>query len=255
MSKQRLSGLKSVEEKKARPLKTAKTEESSSHPEHSAEEVPSLSGLQHQVGNQAVQRLIAQRSGEGAFELDEETAASINQQRGGGQALDESARERMQAATGVELGDVRVHTSPEADALNQQLGAKAFTTGKDIYFREGAYDPNSSGGQELLTHELTHVVQQGSGALSGGGRMHVNAPGDVFEQQADTVAKDVVGPASPGVQLQEEEEEVQMQEEEEEEEAVQMQEEEEEEETVQTQEEEEEVQMQEMPEEEELAAS
>ena len=32
-------------------------------------------------------------------------------------------------------------------------------------FRQGAYNPGSRGGQELLAHELTHVVQQSSGAV------------------------------------------------------------------------------------------
>ena len=30
-----------------------------------------------------------------------------------------------------------------------------------FFFRDGEYNPNSSGGRELLAHELTHVVQQG----------------------------------------------------------------------------------------------
>ena len=46
------------------------------------------------------------------------------------------------------------------DQLNQSIQARAFTTGQDIFFRQGQYDPGSKGGQELLAHELTHVVQQ-----------------------------------------------------------------------------------------------
>jgi len=45
--------------------------------------------------------------------------------------------------------------------LNKQVGARAFTTGSDIFFRQGEYNPDSSAGQKLLAHELTHVVQQG----------------------------------------------------------------------------------------------
>jgi len=30
-----------------------------------------------------------------------------------------------------------------------------------VYFGHGFYDPNSSSGQRLLSHELTHVAQQG----------------------------------------------------------------------------------------------
>ena len=58
------------------------------------------------------------------------------------------------------LGDVRLHTDTQADMLNRQLHSRAFTTGRDIYFRGGAFDPHSQSGQELIFHEATHVVQQ-----------------------------------------------------------------------------------------------
>ncbi len=243
--------------------------------------------LQQQVGNRAVQRLLAQRSSDGGFDLDDDTAGRINSQRGGGQALDAGVQTKMGEATGHDFSGVKVHTDAESHTLNEQLGARAFTTGQDVFFRSGEYNPGSSGGQELLAHELTHVVQQGTGRVpGGGGKMTVNDPGDVYEQEADAVAKTVTstGP-SAGVQRQEEDElqtkRVQMQEEEEEvqakrvqlqeeEEEVQMQEDEEEVQTMrlQRQEEEEEVQMQveeeevqmkaiqreEAPEEEEMAA-
>jgi hypothetical protein len=180
-----------------------------------------MNGLQRQIGNRVVQRLLAQRSNDGTTsaslwagtELDDDTTARINRERSGGQALDGNVQARMSEATGQDFSEVKVHTGSESHALNEQLSAKAFTTGADIFFREGAYDPGSSGGQELLAHELTHVVQQRSGAVGGGGgRMTVNAPGDAFEQQADSVAKAVTGQAAaPAVQRQtpEEEDEVQ----------------------------------------------
>jgi hypothetical protein len=244
-------------------LKQRKPDERVHHKEQPGEARAPLSGLQQTVGNRAVQRLLAQRSLEGPSELDDDTAARINQKRGGGQPLDSTVQARMGTATGEDFSGVKVHTDPESHSLNEQLSAKAFTTGQDIFFREGAYDPGSSAGQELLAHELTHVVQQSAGRVGGGDKMTVNAPGDAFEMEADAVAKTVSSPgAGANVQLQEEEDElaqakrddVQMQEEDElqmqeEEEEVQMQEEEEE---VQMQEEEEEVQMQEVPEEEEL---
>jgi hypothetical protein len=235
------------EEKKSRVLKPTQDDQRREQAADTGADLSGLAHLQNQMGNRAVQRILAQRSGDGAFDIDDETAGRINQARGQGQPLDNATQEQMGAAMGQDFSSVRVHTSPESDDLNQQLGAKAFTTGQDIHFREGAYDPGSSSGQELIAHELTHVVQQGSGAVKGGSGMTVNAPGDVYEQEADAVAKEVAGPsvssAQASVQRQEaEEEELQMQPMEEEEE-VQMQE----------MEEEEEVQMQELEEEEELA--
>ncbi len=203
------------------------------------------------LGNCAVQRLLAQRSGDGAFDLDDATANRINQARSGGQALDGPVQTQMSESMGADFSGVRVHTGSEAHQLNEQLSAKAFTTGQDVFFREGAYSPQSGSGQELIAHELTHVVQQGSGAVGGGSTMRVNAPGDEFEQEADSVAKTVTtGTPVPTAQRQElPEDEVQTMrlqcQEVEEDEAVQMQELPEEEEDV--------AQMQEMPEEDELA--
>jgi len=172
-------------------------------PADTAARPPGLTGLHRSVGNQAVQRILAQRSGGEGAELDEETAGRISQARGGGQALDSAVQAQMSESMGYDFSGVRVHTSPEADSLNRQLTAKAFTTGQDVFFREGAYDPNSSGGRELIAHELTHVVQQGTGVVRGGGRMTVNAPGDAYEQQADASARQVTG-ANASVQRQDE---------------------------------------------------
>lgn len=90
------------------------------------------------------------------------TEQSIQQARGGGQSLPSQVEEQMGGAFGADFSGVRVHTNPQADSLNQTLSARAFTTGSDIFFRQGEYQPGSSEGQRLLAHELTHVVQQGS---------------------------------------------------------------------------------------------
>lgn len=158
--------------------------------------------LQNHLGNAAIQRLLAQRSGDGAFDLDDESATRINHARSNGQALDKTIQTQMSQSMDADFSNVRVHTDGEAHQLNEQLSAKAFTTGQDIFFRKGEYNPGSSSGQELIAHELTHVVQQGTGVVDDGGNtMHVNAPGDQFEQEADSVAKTVTsGAATPAVQ-------------------------------------------------------
>ena len=215
--------------------------------------------LQKQVGNRAVQRLLVQRTGtEDGFDLDENTASRINRARGSGQALDTTVQQQMGERMGYDFSNVQVHTSSEADRLNRSVQAKAFTTGSDIFFKQGEYNPGSSSGQELIAHELTHVVQQGTGRVGGSGSgMTVRPAGDAFEQEADALAKQAVNTGSDsaaqtagGVQRQEEEElqmkPVQRQEEEElQMKAIQRQEEEEEElqmKAVQRQEEEEELQ-------------
>lgn len=95
-----------------------------------------------------------------------ELESFIQQARGGGQPLADNVRKPMEHAFGVDFSGVRVHTDAKSDELNQSIQAKAFTTGQDVFFRQGEYQPGSRGGQELLAHELTHVVQQGGGAVN-----------------------------------------------------------------------------------------
>jgi hypothetical protein len=88
---------------------------------------------------------------------------SIQQARGNGQGLDHNIRQPMENAFGVDFSGVRVHTDSTSDMMNRSIQARAFTTGQDVFFRQGEYNPSNRGGQELLAHELTHVVQQTGG--------------------------------------------------------------------------------------------
>jgi hypothetical protein len=100
------------------------------------------------------QRAIA--GGEASTDL----TSAINSARGGGQAIADNIRKPMEVAFGADFSGVKVHTDSQSDQLNQSIQARAFTTGQDVFFRSGEYNPGSRGGQELLAHELTHVVQQ-----------------------------------------------------------------------------------------------
>ncbi|MEH2229031.1 MAG: DUF4157 domain-containing protein [Nostoc sp.] len=105
-----------------------------------------------------------QRQGGGvAATSDLET--SIQQERGSGQPLSDDIRQPMEQAFGTDFSAVKIHTDNRSDQLNQSIQARAFTTGQDIFFRQGEYAPESHGGKELLAHELTHVVQQNGSAL------------------------------------------------------------------------------------------
>ncbi|MEH2045140.1 eCIS core domain-containing protein [Nostoc sp.] len=90
---------------------------------------------------------------------------SINQARGGGVAMANNIRQPMEQAFGADFSGVKVHTDGQSDQLNRSIQARAFTTGQDVFFGQGEYNPGSRGGQELLAHELTHVVQQNGGAV------------------------------------------------------------------------------------------
>jgi hypothetical protein len=113
-------------------------------------------GEEDELAMKRIQRVSFENGGD----VDGDIEAAIEAARGGGQALDGGIRDRMEGAFGADFSGVRVHTDAQSDGLNQSIQAKAFTTGSDIFFSKGAYDPASQAGQELLGHELTHVVQQ-----------------------------------------------------------------------------------------------
>ena len=80
---------------------------------------------------------------------------------GGGKPLSDAVRGKMEAALGADFSDVRVHVGPQAE----RIGAVAFTMGSEIYFAPGRYQPDTLQGQQLLGHELAHVVQQRQGRV------------------------------------------------------------------------------------------
>jgi len=80
---------------------------------------------------------------------------------GAGAALPGGVQDKMEQSFGTTFDDVRVHEGSQAEAV----GAQAYAEGSDLHFAPGKYDPESLGGQELLGHELAHVVQQRAGRV------------------------------------------------------------------------------------------
>ncbi len=108
---------------------------------------------------------LQRRENVGGGDASTELESSIQRARGGGQPLAANLQRSMGQAMGADFSGVKIHTDSQSDQLNQSIQAKAFTTGQDVFFRQGAYEPSSQGGQELIAHELTHVVQQNGGAV------------------------------------------------------------------------------------------
>lgn len=84
-----------------------------------------------------------------------------------GSALEPGLRRDMEARFGHDFSQVRVHADASAHASALDLQANAYTAGRHIAFAAGRYAPETAQGRRLLSHELTHVVQQAGGQAGG----------------------------------------------------------------------------------------
>ncbi|OUL32591.1 DUF4157 domain-containing protein [Nostoc sp. 106C] len=113
----------------------------------------------------------------------------------GGSSLDKGVQQELEQSLNTDLSGVKIHTNTEADRLNQSVNAIAFTSGQDIFFSAGSYNPSSSEGQHLIAHEVVHTVQQANGAVAGtatNAGVSISDPSDAFEQEAQQVADRVM---------------------------------------------------------------
>jgi len=90
--------------------------------------------------------------------------AQLAATQGGGRSLPQATLSFMESRFAHDFSSVQIHTDSQAAAISRQLNAKAFTHGQHVYFGSGQYQPDTSAGQLLLAHELTHVVQQTGGS-------------------------------------------------------------------------------------------
>jgi hypothetical protein len=79
--------------------------------------------------------------------------------KGAGKPLDPRTRSTLESRLGADFSHVRVQDDSASQSAAQQLNARAFTHGSDIWLGPGA----SQGDTHLMAHEATHVVQQAGG--------------------------------------------------------------------------------------------
>lgn len=92
--------------------------------------------------------------------LDAGSSGAIERARGTGSALPVAVRREMEAGFGHSLADVRIHTDARAAELSRGMAARAFTTGRDIFFDKGEFAPDTPDGKRVLAHEIAHTRQQ-----------------------------------------------------------------------------------------------
>ncbi|MFF2530695.1 DUF4157 domain-containing protein [Brevibacillus sp. NPDC058079] len=126
-------------------LQPSQVQRKASHSSH-------ILSLQKTLGNQAVQRMLSRTP----------LQKSENLSAGSGRSLPDSVQAKMEKAFHTDFSDVQIH--PESSVASQ-IGAVAFAQGNNIHFAPGTYQPETQSGQQLLGHELTHVVQQRQGRV------------------------------------------------------------------------------------------
>jgi len=115
-------------------------------------------------------------------------AAKEKKESSNSTGMPDAVKSKMEGAFNTDFSDVKIHTNSEQ---SKQLGALAFTQGSNVHFASNQYNPNTQGGQELLGHELTHVVQQRQGRVQPtkqGKGMSIN-DSPALENEADVMGK------------------------------------------------------------------
>ncbi|MGK0361413.1 MAG: hypothetical protein ACI9U2_003731 [Bradymonadia bacterium] len=74
-------------------------------------------------------------------------------------ALDATQKARLANFFGDDFGDVLVFAGPMAGALARSLDAEAVTHGQMVFFDPTHFRPDTTAGEALLAHELTHTRQ------------------------------------------------------------------------------------------------
>ncbi|WP_406115568.1 DUF4157 domain-containing protein [Kitasatospora purpeofusca] len=150
--------------------------------------------LQRSIGNAVVARMA--RGGREEQGSDPVQRSGVHEVlRGAGRPLQGAVRAEMEGRLGADFSDVRLHTGAAAQRSAAEIGARAYTSGRDVVIGHGGGD------RHTLAHELTHVIQQRKGAVAGtdrGDGLRVSHPGDSFEREAEANARRVMARPAGG---------------------------------------------------------
>ena len=82
--------------------------------------------------------------------------------RSSGRPLASDTRAKMEARFDRDFNHVRLHTDSKAVESARALGASAYTAGADVVLAADRYSPGTARANDVLAHELAHVVQSDS---------------------------------------------------------------------------------------------
>ena len=151
--------------------------------------------LQSTAGNQAVGQLLRPEDGDSLTD-DSGLPQAVGDvlQSGGGQPLDTAVRKNMEAHFGEDFSQVMVYTDAAAVESARGLQAKAYTSGTQLVFNAGQYSPATPSGEQVLAHELAHVVQYRNAGVKP--QPGVGSYSGTAEVSAEVAAKPVSGSSS-----------------------------------------------------------
>lgn len=107
-------------------------------------------------------KFVTQRDVEDEDDLVQGKFNPVQRQENNLTGMPDSVKQQMEKSFHTDFSSVRIH--PESSNA-PEVGALAYTQGTDIHFAPGQFKPDTSSGQQLLGHELAHVVQQQEGRV------------------------------------------------------------------------------------------
>ncbi|MEX2512672.1 MAG: DUF4157 domain-containing protein [Cyclobacteriaceae bacterium] len=147
----------------------------------------SVSSLQRMCADcEEEDKMMQRKEGNGQeTATDHELESYVDRLNGGGKTLPDEVRNFYEPRFGYDFSHVKLHTDGVAAKSAQSINALAYTSGSNIVFNHGQYDPGSVSGKKLLGHELTHVVQQVGGPVLQPkvDRQEANLPETEFQTQ------------------------------------------------------------------------
>ncbi|HOS73596.1 MAG TPA: DUF4157 domain-containing protein, partial [Bacteroidales bacterium] len=105
-----------------------------------------------------------------------------------GTSLSRKSRQFFEPKFGADFSRVRIHNDKDSAEAAASVHAKAFTYKNHIVFNNGEYDPDTEKGKKLLSHELTHVIQQDNSIK----RVETEHEEEEKIQKKDSVTSDTV---------------------------------------------------------------
>lgn len=135
-----------------------------------------VESLQRAAGNAAVSQLLGRGK-----EPDSST----------GTPLAPDIRATAERTLGADLGQVRVHSGPEAADYAGSLRADGVTVGQDVFLGSEAADSSTARGRKTLLHELVHAVQAPADIFTQA--RSVSSPSAAAEREASQIANHGLG--------------------------------------------------------------